>query len=450
VIVACSALDACTDAPRQATERAAAQAADASTPDAPEPARPPRARVDGRAFPAKVLALTWDDGPDEGTLELARYLRDQHVRATFFVVGAWVDGLSEEPGQGTRVFQTGYDALPVTSQLVELGHRIGNHTRNHVLLAGAAPETVRSQLADNQRGIPPWPGTWLRMFRAPGGAFGDATSAAVDADPSLSTFVGPVHWDIDAKDWEGSLYCRSDRPAIECEPAAPGGASRVKPTVIAARYLATIDAVGRGVVLLHDRVGHVGSDYARRVARALVPELAARGYVFAAPVLAFSPLAPDPGCANHAATSVSREAAAVFADVDPALVQEGDVDGDGHADVCALRGDAVWCALGSRQGRAAPQRWAPAQDFAGARVVRLGDVNGDGRADLCVRTARGLLCALSTGRGFLAASLWLAELGDAGGWAAREVSIRLVDLDGDGRADVCADGEAGPVRALAP
>jgi peptidoglycan/xylan/chitin deacetylase (PgdA/CDA1 family) len=298
----------------------AVPAQDASTP-APA-AAPPRARIDGRSFPAKVLALTWDDGPDVGTLELARFLHDQRVRATFFVVGAWVQGLSEEPGQGTRVFQTGYDAIPITNRLVELGHRVGNHTRNHVLLAGAPPETVRFQLAENQRRIALSPGTWLRLFRPPGGAWSDEASAAVDADPSLANLLGPVHWDVDAKDWEGSLYCRSARPAIECEPAAPGGASRVKPAVIAERYLATIDAVGKGIVLLHDRVGHVGSDYASRVAHALVPALLARGYVLAAPVLSFSPLAPEPACASHAPPRATREALGVFADVDPVLVQE--------------------------------------------------------------------------------------------------------------------------------
>src|SRR5262249_52819081 len=131
----------------------------------------------------------------------------------------------------------------------------------------------------------------LRVFRAPGGAWSASASAAVDGDPLLSGLVGPVRWDIDGKDWEGSLYCRSSRPAVECERAAPGHEARVKPSVIVQRYLAAVEAAGRGVVLLHDRVGHVGSDYALRVARSLVPQLKAKGYVFAAPVLRFSPLA---------------------------------------------------------------------------------------------------------------------------------------------------------------
>jgi peptidoglycan/xylan/chitin deacetylase (PgdA/CDA1 family) len=398
------------------------------------PPRAARAQIDGRSFPDKVLALTWDDGPDAGTLELARYLRREGVSATFFVVGAWMEGVSDEPGQGDRVFETGHEVLPILGELVALGHRLGNHTLHHVILSEASPGLVGDELRENQRLIDPFQENQLRLFRAPGGAWNAAASAVVDGDPELSHLVGPVRWDIDGKDWEGSLYCRSSRPAAECERAAPDGGGRVKAAVTAQRYLSTIEAVGHGIVLLHDRVGHVGSDYARRVAEALVPALVARGYVFAAPILRFSPLA---------AHRVDGGAGAL-----------SDVGGDHHEGRCELRSTGVFCALADPSGRlGAFQRWSFDGDFGGAEytdTIRFGDINGDGRADVCGRGREGLSCALSNGRSFTKATLWLPEMSDAAGWAPYGATIRLEDVNGDGRADVCAEGPEGSVCALAP
>jgi hypothetical protein len=79
-------------------------------------------------------------------------------------------------------------------------------------------------------------------------------------------------------------------------------------------------------------------------------------------------------------------------------------------------------------------------NLAYAGTVRIGDVNGDHRADLCGRQKSGMWCALSNGSSFSAATLWAPELTDAAGWAAldRAESIQLGDIDGNGRSDLCA------------
>jgi peptidoglycan/xylan/chitin deacetylase (PgdA/CDA1 family) len=262
----------------------------------PVPSAPP-AQLDGRSFPDKTIALTWDDGPDVNTLALARYLAREKVSATFFVVREWIEGVSDSPGSGRGVFETGYRHLPILGDLVALGHRVANHTLNHALLDTPAPGLVAYQLGENQRFLDPFITGGLALFRAPGGAWSAASASAQEADPSLRRLVGPVRWDVDEKDWEGSLHCSSSRPAVECEPAAPGGALRVKPSVMANRYVAAIEAAGHGIVLLHDRVGHVGSDYALRLAETMIPELEARGFVFAAPVLSRPPIRSDTNAA---------------------------------------------------------------------------------------------------------------------------------------------------------
>ncbi|HRY31730.1 MAG TPA: polysaccharide deacetylase family protein [Bacteroidales bacterium] len=64
----------------------------------------------------RKLYLSFDDGPvPEVTLPLLDILRDQGVKATFFCVGENV-----------------FNHYPVYQQLIEEGHRCGNHTYNHL------------------------------------------------------------------------------------------------------------------------------------------------------------------------------------------------------------------------------------------------------------------------------------------------------------------------------
>src|SRR5262249_42060522 len=154
---------------------------------------------------------------------------------------------SEEPGDGVGVFETGYEAIPVLEDLVRLGHGIGNHTLNHPILRAS---NVREQLVRNQEGIDQIAGPRFRMFRAPGGLWDSETGSAFDRAGLSRELAGPVRWDVDAKDWEGSRFCRSTRPEVECERAGPRGSLRVKPRVVAQRYLEAIESAGRGIVLL--------------------------------------------------------------------------------------------------------------------------------------------------------------------------------------------------------
>jgi peptidoglycan/xylan/chitin deacetylase (PgdA/CDA1 family) len=438
---------------------AEAEVAAASVPVKVAAHRPPHLhpQLDGRAFPDHVLALTWDDGPDAHTLELADYLAARRVSATFFVVDEWAGDLSEEPGRGPHEFETGYAYIPILGDLIALGHRVGNHTANHVLLAPTKPSVVDFELKENQKNIDPFLTNELRVFRSPGGAWDEGAGAVVEDDPALRGMVGPVRWDIDRKDWESSLYCRSDRPRKECEPAAPGHGSRVRAEVTARRYLETIASTGHGIVLFHDRVGDVGSDYALRVAERVIPSLERSGYVFAPPVLALSPFRSRLGDA------ITTD---WVASLDPSTVQLRDVDGDGRADLCGTGTGGFGCARsverpgteddprpetlfewmsgwdGLTQPHASP---APAS---GGRTLR-GDLNGDGRADACSVDLAGLRCALEGPDGPLGASVWLArEREDAEPWLSRP--LFMADVNGDGRADVCSFGGGDFACALAP
>jgi len=365
-------------AAKGALPRSAAVAAltSASAPHAVDETAHDATQVDGRGFPEGVLALTWDDGPDANTLALAEYLADEKVTATFFVVNEWVADLSSDPGIGHGVYETGYQSIPILGDLVKLGHRLGNHTLNHVLLDRVAPSVVDLEVRANQEQIDPFLTNELRMFRVPGGAWTAEDAKIVADDPSLRGLVGPIRWDVDRKDWDNSVGCNSDHPATECE-RTTGGGMRVKARVTAERYLASIDEAKRGIVLFHDRVGDVGSDYAVQIARIVVPTLKGRGYVFAAPVLAFSPL---------------RGRAGVKAPAGDAAVLTGDLNGDGRADECHRVPEGIACALGTAKGLTTATVWMGGVPSSRAWLV---DVNGDGRADLCVETDGDVACGLA-------------------------------------------------------
>ena len=127
-----------------------------------------------------------------------------------------------------------------------------------------------------------------------------------------------------------------------------------------------------------------------------------------------------------------------------------DIDGDGRVDVCGRGSRGVWCHLslgtswsdaGAAAGLSDAGGWDAARYYA---TIRMGDVTGDGRADLCARAAAGMLCWPSDGAA-LGASFAGPTLSDDSGWGhpRHYTTIRMADLDGDGRADLCARAAAG-------
>jgi hypothetical protein len=84
-------------------------------------------------------------------------------------------------------------------------------------------------------------------------------------------------------------------------------------------------------------------------------------------------------------------------------------------------------------------------------TIQLVDVNGDGQADVCGRGGAGINCALSDGTGFGPATVWQSSFSDGNGWNASPAyyaTIQFADINGDGKADVCGRGTNGIWCAL--
>jgi peptidoglycan-N-acetylglucosamine deacetylase len=144
----------------------------------------PESQVFGRTLVAgsnpAEFALTYDDGPNEReTPRLLDLLAEHNVRATFFVIGNFVQ---ERPDLVKRIHAA--------------GHLIGNHTTSHPWLPLLAPRRVRNELAFCNATIEEATGARVRFFRPPHGARRPATLRIARA-----LGLTPVLWNAMGYDW---------------------------------------------------------------------------------------------------------------------------------------------------------------------------------------------------------------------------------------------------------
>jgi len=135
-------------------------------------------RTDTR--PNKIVALTFDDGPNPPfTGRIVKILRDAQASATFFVLGKQV---AAHPGAVRRALAA--------------GAQIANHSFSHHRLDNA-PEAVLAQELDNTRNlIFPITNYEPKWFRPPYGA----------TSPLLETVAQQkgyrvIRWNVDTRDW---------------------------------------------------------------------------------------------------------------------------------------------------------------------------------------------------------------------------------------------------------
>ena len=139
------------------------------------------------------VALTFDDGPDpKWTPQILDILRQNHVHATFFVIGKHAE-----------------DNPSLIRRILKEGHEIGSHTYTHPNLSETTGEQATLELNATQRLIEWLSGRTTILFRPPYSA--DSMPASPDeAQPiALATDLGyiTVGESIDPQDW--------DRPGVD-------------------------------------------------------------------------------------------------------------------------------------------------------------------------------------------------------------------------------------------
>jgi len=128
----------------------------------------------------KLLALTFDDGPHPGFTErLLALLKQENVKATFFVVGKMVEKHPE-----------------LLKDIVESGNLVGNHTFSHVTLTKIPENEVRAEYEACNDIVQDVTGIRMRFCRPPGGDY-DRHVVRAATEQGLTT----VLWTDDPGDY---------------------------------------------------------------------------------------------------------------------------------------------------------------------------------------------------------------------------------------------------------
>ncbi len=135
--------------------------------------------VDGTAalpVETKYVALTFDDGPRQGTTDrLLDGLRERGASATFFLVGEQAQAEPE-----------------LVLRMKAEGHQVGNHTWSHVRLEGAASDVVKEEVERTNTFLTNLLGEGDYWLRPPYGLI----------TPGSEITVPMVKWSVDPRDWE--------------------------------------------------------------------------------------------------------------------------------------------------------------------------------------------------------------------------------------------------------
>lgn len=175
----------------------------------------------------KTVYLTFDDGPGPNTADVLDVLKENDVKATFFIIGKMIRTREAD-------LQRVYDE----------GHVTGNHTWDHANLAQMGKVQVDRQLNRSAREIGSRMGPCMRP---PYGALDNEARAL-----SVSYGMTPVLWSRDTNDWNKAS-----------ESAIANVLKGIQPG---------------DVVLMHDGGGDRTNTV--KALREVLPKLKAKGYTF--------------------------------------------------------------------------------------------------------------------------------------------------------------------------
>ena len=126
----------------------------------------------------KVVALTFDDGPNPATTNQALDTLSKYgIKATFFVLGKNVSGNEE-----------------ILKRMKSDGHVIGNHSWSHPVLSKLSLDEAKKQITDTEAALTKVLGSSSKLMRPPYGAITDDIRNSLD--------LSFIMWDVDSLDWK--------------------------------------------------------------------------------------------------------------------------------------------------------------------------------------------------------------------------------------------------------
>lgn len=136
--------------------------------------------------PDKLIALTFDDGPNTLMLQFVSVLNKYDAKGTFFVIG---NGVS-----------TNRDAV---RKAYESGHEIGNHGFNHLNLTDLTADEILYEVEECQKVVELVTGERPAFFRPPFLAVNDQVNSLIDLPYASGFTIGDGS---DANSLEDRIY----------------------------------------------------------------------------------------------------------------------------------------------------------------------------------------------------------------------------------------------------
>ena len=130
----------------------------------------------------KKVAISFDAawGADK-TEQIMDVLDEFDVKATFFLVGFWMDEYPE-----------------MTKKIHERGFEVGSHSYNHPDMTKLSSEQVRQELVSTNEKIQSLIGQTPTLFRPPYGAYDNKLIQQLQ-----DLGMKGIQWDVDTLDWKG-------------------------------------------------------------------------------------------------------------------------------------------------------------------------------------------------------------------------------------------------------
>lgn len=129
----------------------------------------------------KNISLTFDCAwGAEDMPQILDILKASGVKATFFVLGEWVDKFPD-----------------VIKRMAEEGHDVANHSDTHPHIASLSYEDIKREITSANEKIQNVTGKKNDLFRAPYGEYNDNVISAAE---ELGFYT--IQWDVDSLDWK--------------------------------------------------------------------------------------------------------------------------------------------------------------------------------------------------------------------------------------------------------
>lgn len=179
----------------------------------------------------KKIAISFDAAwGNEDTRQILDILKNNDVKATFFMTGEWIEKYPED-----------------VKAIYAEGHELGNHSMNHLQMSTLPYEECITELQEPHNMVKELTGYDMKVFRPP---YGDYNNTLIDAAQSIN--YSTIQWDVDSLDWKDY------------------GVESIIDTVCNHKHL------GKGsIILMHNGATHTAS-----ALETLIKNLKNQGYTF--------------------------------------------------------------------------------------------------------------------------------------------------------------------------